>query len=198
MTQAVINPFAPFFDRRGRPLTGKLYIGVAGDDPETDPVTVYFDSAKTLIATQPIDVVGGFPVRLGAPAALFVDADEYSIRARDADEVEVFYLATTATGAALYQPLDSDLTAIASLATTAYGRAVLALADAAALRTHAGIVPSLPLAGGTVTGAIVRSGEGAHPYLVGSGYTQARIFITANGAADPRTAVGDIWLEEAP
>lgn len=37
------------------------------------------------------------------------------------------------------QPLDSDLTAIAALATTSYGRALLTLADAAALRTAAGI-----------------------------------------------------------
>lgn len=39
-----------------------------------------------------------------------------------------------------FQPLDSDLTAIAALSTTSYGRALLALADAAALRTAAGLV----------------------------------------------------------
>lgn len=38
-----------------------------------------------------------------------------------------------------FQPLDSDLTAIAALSTTAYGRALLALADATALRTAAGL-----------------------------------------------------------
>lgn len=38
------------------------------------------------------------------------------------------------------QPLDSDLTAIAALTTTSYGRALLALADAAALRTTGGLV----------------------------------------------------------
>jgi hypothetical protein len=43
--------------------------------------------------------------------------------------------ATTAALAAGYQPLDSDLTAIAALTTTSYGRAFLALADAAAART---------------------------------------------------------------
>lgn len=37
------------------------------------------------------------------------------------------------------QPVDSDLTAIAALSTTSFGRAVLALADAAALRTAAGL-----------------------------------------------------------
>lgn len=45
----------------------------------------------------------------------------------------------TATAATTYQPLDSDLTAIAALATTAYGRAFLALADAAAGRTALGL-----------------------------------------------------------
>lgn len=38
-----------------------------------------------------------------------------------------------------YQPLDSDLTAIAALTTTSYGRAFLALADAAAGRTALGL-----------------------------------------------------------
>ena len=45
-----------------------------------------------------------------------------------------------ARGDLRYQPLDSDLTAIAALATTAFGRALLELADAAALtaaHTHA-------------------------------------------------------------
>jgi len=37
-------------------------------------------------------------------------------------------------GATIYQPLDSDLTAIAGIATTAYGRGFLALADQAALK----------------------------------------------------------------
>lgn len=39
-----------------------------------------------------------------------------------------------------YQPLDSDLTSIAALTTTSFGRAVLALADAEALRDHTGII----------------------------------------------------------
>ena len=39
-----------------------------------------------------------------------------------------------------FQPLDSDLTAIAALSTTSFGRALLALADAAALRTAGGLV----------------------------------------------------------
>lgn len=41
---------------------------------------------------------------------------------------------STTDGDARYQPLDSDLTAIAALSTTPFGRALLALADAAAAR----------------------------------------------------------------
>ena len=47
---------------------------------------------------------------------------------------------TTAAAAAGYQPLDSDLTAIAALTTTTFGRSLLALADAAAGRTSLGLV----------------------------------------------------------
>lgn len=47
--------------------------------------------------------------------------------------------ATIAGVVASFQPLDSDLTAIAALSTTLFGRALLALADAAALRSSAGV-----------------------------------------------------------
>jgi hypothetical protein len=47
--------------------------------------------------------------------------------------------ATTAAVAAGYQPLDSDLTAIAALTTTAYGRALLSTTDAPTLRTAIGL-----------------------------------------------------------
>lgn len=47
--------------------------------------------------------------------------------------------ATTAAVAAGYQPLDSDLTAISALTTTAYGRALLSTADAATLRSAIGV-----------------------------------------------------------
>ncbi|MFA6604136.1 MAG: hypothetical protein WCT10_04890 [Patescibacteria group bacterium] len=74
------------------------------------------------------------------PAAIGV-----SIQAYDADLDAWALLApanysTTAQIAAAYQPLDSDLTSIAALTTTAYGRGMLALADAAAGQTALGLV----------------------------------------------------------
>jgi hypothetical protein len=198
MTQRVGNPFAPFLDRRGLPLTGTLYLGAEGADPQTSPVTAYFDRALTQVAPQPITVVGGYPRNAGNPALIFVAEEEFSMRTRDEDGGEVFYLASAATDGADFQPLDSDLTAIAALATTSFGRTVLTLANAAALRSHAGIVDSLPLTGGTVSGAILRNSAGAHPYISSSSYPNSRIHITANGAANPNTQVGDIWVELAP
>lgn len=59
--------------------------------------------------------------------------------------------ATTMTDAlAGKQPLDSDLTAIAALATTSYGRALLTLADQAALQTAVGF-------SGAASGSVIAS-----------------------------------------
>lgn len=64
------------------------------------------------------------------------------------DGSDNFVLTDIATQAELgalssvYQPLDGDLTSIAALSTTTFGRALLALADAAALRTAAAAAAS--------------------------------------------------------
>lgn len=197
MSTRVGNPFPYFFDRAGRPLTGgKVYFGVAAADPETNPINLFWDADLTVAAVQPIAAIGGLLTNDGNPALPFCEETNYSIRVRDADGAEVLFSASAVFGVDFFQPLDSDLTAIAALSTTGFGRALLTLADGAALRAYGGIVDPLPLAGGQVTGEIKRSGAGAYPYLADSAYTVGRIFITANGASDPRTQIGDIWLEE--
>lgn len=70
----------------------------------------------------------------GAPSGLNT-LDELAAAIGD----DASFATTVAAALAGKQPLDSDLTAIAALSTTSYGRALLALADAAALRTAAGL-----------------------------------------------------------
>ncbi len=199
MTARVGNPFPFFLDRSGLPLDGgAVYVGIEGDDPEISPLTVYLDAAHTIEAPQPLQVVGGLLCTDGNPTQFFVNAANYSMRCRDADGAEVFYVPTAIVGANDYQPLDADLTAIAALATTEYGRALLTVAGAAAARTYLGIAPSLPLTGGTMTGNIARSGAGSHLYHTNATFASGRVFVTAAGAADPTSLAGDIWLELAP
>lgn len=61
------------------------------------------------------------------------------------------FAATVTNALATKQPLDADLTAIAALSTTAYGRGLLALADAAALRSAAAL-GTLATQSGTFSG----------------------------------------------
>jgi len=61
---------------------GKVYIGVAGQDPEVYPVQVWWDSAQSQPATQPLRTLGGYIVNNGAPATAYVAVD-YSMRVRD-------------------------------------------------------------------------------------------------------------------
>jgi hypothetical protein len=68
------------------------------------------------------------------------------------------------------QPLDSDLTAIAALTTTAFGRGLLALADAAALLSAAGV---------TLTAAQVND---AARKSVSNQFTLKQYVVTAAGA----------------
>lgn len=66
------------------------------------------------------------------------------------------------SGSSTFQPLDSDLTAIAALTTTSYGRALLVLADLAALRTVLG--PS-----GTPSSSTYLRGDGSWSTPSGGG-----------------------------
>lgn len=64
---------------------------------------------------------------------------QFPLNDQDLSEPEaiIAYINSVASG---MQPLDSDLTAIAALATTSFGRGLLVLANAAALRSAAGLI----------------------------------------------------------
>ena len=51
----IVSPFEVYTDTDGDPLeNGKIYIGEANKDPETDPITAYWDSSLTTPAAQPV------------------------------------------------------------------------------------------------------------------------------------------------
>lgn len=77
----VTAPFAVFTDINGDPLdAGYIYVGTVNLDPVANPVTVYWDSALTIPATQPIRTINGYPARNGSAANIFINGTSYSIK----------------------------------------------------------------------------------------------------------------------
>lgn len=88
-------PVIPYFDLDGSPLDeGYLWFGVENLNPETNPITVYWDLAGTIPAAQPIRTLNGYPVNNGAPAAVFVPT-AYSLTTRNLGLSLVTYFASS-------------------------------------------------------------------------------------------------------
>jgi hypothetical protein len=87
----VTGPYPIFTDLDGTPLDdGYLYIGAINDDPETNPIQVFWDSALTIPATQPIRTNNGYAYRNGTPALLYTGG-EFSITIRNKRNEFVLY-----------------------------------------------------------------------------------------------------------
>lgn len=87
----VTGPYPIFTDLDGTPLDdGYLYIGAINEDPETNPIQVFFDSNLTIPATQPIRTSNGYAYRNGTPALLYTGG-EFSITIRNKRSEFVLY-----------------------------------------------------------------------------------------------------------
>ena len=87
----VTGPYPIFTDLDGTPLDdGYLYIGEVNQDPEQNPIQVYWDSNLTIAATQPIRTSNGYAYRNGTPALLYTGG-EFSITIRNKREEFVLY-----------------------------------------------------------------------------------------------------------
>lgn len=82
-TIEVQPPYPAFAGADGQPLeNGYIWIGVVNLSPQVNPINVYWDSALTIPAPQPIRTLNGYPVRNGTPARFYV-ASDYSIQVLD-------------------------------------------------------------------------------------------------------------------
>jgi parallel beta-helix repeat protein len=98
MSALSIQPVFPIFtDIDGQPLEdGYLWIGQANLDPQTNPISVFFDAALTIPAAQPIRTLSGYPANAGTPARLYVNSD-YSIRVMNKNGTLVYSAASGAS-----------------------------------------------------------------------------------------------------
>jgi len=102
-----LNPFEFFTETDGSPLDGgRVYIGTVNQNPKTSPITVYFDSAMTIPAPQPLQTVGGRIVKNGAAASIYSNAASFSLLVENSKSQQVSYNAAVESDAA---DLRSDL-----------------------------------------------------------------------------------------
>jgi hypothetical protein len=87
---SVEPPFPAFADAAGQPLDdGYIWIGTVNLNPITNPIAVYWNSAQTISAVQPIRTSGGYPVYQGTPARIYT-ASDYSIQVQNKNGTVVY------------------------------------------------------------------------------------------------------------
>lgn len=119
--QQINAPFQQFFDLDGTALdAGYIYIGTANLNAETNPVTVYWDDAATLPASQPIRTVGGYISRAGTPSRLYTALDSVSMIVRDSSGAIVY----SSMDVTSLETLRTDLAASGGAALVGFGDGV--------------------------------------------------------------------------
>lgn len=143
------NPVPLFSDGRGGLLdAGYIWIGVAGTDPEVEAnqLDVFWDVNRTIPAVQPLRTLGGEIVQGGNLGLVYFAEVNFSIAKRDADSNLITYISDAFDlGGTSYQPLDSDLSAIAALTTDSFGRSLLTIGSDVTLRAAAALGTSAVL-----------------------------------------------------
>lgn len=119
--QQIKAPFPFFTDAEGGPLEdGYVYIGTANQNPEINPITVYWDSTGLTPAAQPLRTSGGLIFRQGTAAPIFANG-AYSITVRDRNKKLITYLANVTDDIA------NIFTTLADSANVANGDALIAV-----------------------------------------------------------------------
>jgi len=107
MAVKITQKYELFKDVDGDPLeNGYIYIGTTGLNPEVSPITVYFDEALTLPASQPLRSSGGYIQNAGTPTNIYVDTD-YSITVRNKNESLIYTSLSNNAEAGLASSIDT-------------------------------------------------------------------------------------------
>lgn len=165
LATVLTNTTAAFTTAQETKLAG-IATGATANDTDAN-----LKSRTNHTGTQTASTISDFSTAADARAAAAIATHEAAV------DPHPGYL-TAAEGNAAYQPLDSDLTAIAALSTTAYGRALLALANAAELTALPNVFSS------SLQGMVPASGGGTTTFLRADG-----TFAAPSGGADPWTYV---------
>lgn len=115
-------PYPVFFDQDGQPLdNGSIYVGTANLNPITSPITVYYDEALTITASQPLRTINGYIYRNGTPAQIYVNAAGFSITVLDRTGSQVFTFPNETAGTVSFATLAAQATALQTARTFTIG-----------------------------------------------------------------------------
>lgn len=92
------NPYRLFLDVDGQPLEdGYIYVGVAGLNPEVsaNQLAIYFDSALTIPASQPLRTIGGIITNSGSAANIYTFPLRCSITIRNKNGTLIYSVLNT-------------------------------------------------------------------------------------------------------
>jgi hypothetical protein len=171
MATSVLPQFPIWHEIDGSPLEdGYIFIGQPGLNAESNPQTVYWDGALSVVAAQPIRTLNGYPARSGSPAMMYVGGN-FSIVVRDKAGVMVY--------ASLFNTYTDD-----------FGTLANQNANAVAITggTITGLSSPLPVGSGGTGGntqSTARLGLG-----LGTISTQGANNVSINGGAIDGTSVG--------
>jgi hypothetical protein len=83
-------PYPAFAGADGLPLeNGYIWVGTVNLSPQVNQIAVYWDSALTIAAAQPIRTLNGYPVYLGTPSRFYA-ASDYSIQVLDSKGTVIY------------------------------------------------------------------------------------------------------------
>lgn len=87
---SISPPYPAFAGADGLPLeNGYIWVGTVNLNPQVNQIAVYWDSALTIAAAQPIRTLNGYPVYQGTPSR-FYSASDYSIQVLDSKGTVVY------------------------------------------------------------------------------------------------------------